>query len=165
MSIPVEIKRRACETRLVQFRPELSSSTPRPLYLFPDVDELVTEPWEDDVAEELAAVRVDFENYTMGGQVTATFKPTPNADLKRLQTKAKDVWEIRIQSPALYRLFGFFAEQDVFIGFALWERDHVDFDRDIEDARKVWAELFPNNTPLVSENINDYISEAVVFLR
>ena len=145
--------------------PEIGSSTPRPVFLLPDVDQLVTGPWDENVADEMAAVRLDLENFTMGGHVSATFKRTPGADLKRLTTKARDVWEIRIQQPALYRLFGFFAEEDVFVGCDLCPRDYVHFDDDIPNARKAWAELFPHHAPLISENIHDYIHEAVVFLR
>lgn len=118
-----------------------------------------------ETANEMATVRADLENFVAGGHVTATFKPKPNTDLKRLRTKQNDVWEMRIQQPVKYRLFGFFAEQDVFVGMELWPRDEVNFEEDIEYAQNEWRNLFPHHQPLVSESINDYISEAVVLLR
>ena len=63
------------------------------------------------------------------------------------------------------RLYGFFAAQDVFVGVDLVPRDLTDFGEDIRRAKAVWGSLFGSYEPIVSENINDYISERVVRLR
>lgn len=165
MSISDDIGRHVVAGKLVEFTPIDGRATLRPLFLLPEVSRCITQPWDERDAYELATVRSDLENFVTGGEVSATFKPTPNADLKRLKTKRKDVWEIRIQKPAKYRLFGFFAEQDVFVGFELWRRDDVDFEDDIEHAQKVWRQLFPHREPVIAESIHDYISEAVFLLR
>jgi hypothetical protein len=165
MSISDHIKQRVAEGRLVEVDPSSGSPTVRPLFVLPSVWQAIEEPQDAASAYEMATVRSDLEHFAMGGHVSATFKPKPNAFLKRLKTNRNDVWEIRIQRPARYRLFGFFADQDVFVGTEIWPRDDVDFDDDIEHARKVWLELFPHHQPLISERIHDYVSEAVVLLR
>lgn len=70
-----------------------------------------------------------------------------------------------MDSPTAYRLLGFFADQDTFIGVELLPREALDFESEAKRANSKWVALFTAHEPVTSENINDYISEHVVYLQ
>ncbi len=169
MSIQDEIKARLAENRLVEYEPLAPMSINRPIFLIPEVSERIVSPLKDE-AVEMAYVRADLDNFVGEGTVHLAFSAGPkNANFRRLhdkKRKSRKVWEMRTLSPKPgYRLFGLFAAQDVFVGVDLIPRDMVDFEGDISRAKNVWQKLFGTYEPLVSEDINDYVSEKLVFLR
>ena len=118
----------------------------------------------------MSFVREDLDNFVGEGLVHLAFSKGPkNANFRRLQEKkrkAQKVWAVRTLNPSPgNRLFGFFAAQDVFVGVDLVPRDLVDFEDNIGRAKATWANLFGPYEPVVSEDINDYVSQRVVRLR
>jgi len=171
MSIQCEIKARIDEGRLVEFETIPRISIYRPVFLIPAVNDLITGPWDEqsDDANQMPYVRADLENFIANGYVSAAFGRGPRANFRRLEERKRmkpRVWEIRtMEPPPGHRLLGFFADQDVFVGVDLVPRDLIDFEAGKTRAKSTWVSLFGSHEPVVSENINDYISENVVRLR
>lgn len=169
MSIGAEIRARIKEGRLAEFAPSPGIGRYRPVFLLPEVhSEIVSvkDADEDEVAD-MQFVRAELENFIGRFRVTVTFGRKPKTQFRRLSVKKgkkPKVWEIRIMdAPTPYRLLGFFADQDTFIGVELLPRESLDFEGEIKRANRKWANLFNAHEPVVSENIYDYISEHAVY--
>lgn len=169
MSIADQVTRCCDSGTLVEFRPIAPISTLRPVYLVPEVCARIVGPWT--TAEErsfMPQVQADLENFIEGGWINATFRMRPNAYCKRLQDGSKSVWELRTIDPAPgVRIFGMFAMKDVFIGTGMLLRSELNdcsFKEEIRNTKAKWRNILHTYAPVVSENINDYITENVVQL-
>lgn len=167
MSICDELRTRVEEGRLVEFAPTAGIAVYRPVFLVPEVYAQIIQSHADDVVD-MQYVRAELENFIGRFRVTATFKKQPKTQFRRLSVKTgkkAKVWEIRIMdSQTPYRLLGLFADRDTFVGVELLPRDSLDFENEIRRANSRWSHLFVAHEPVTSENINDYISEHVVYL-
>lgn len=169
MSIDVEIKARVGDGSLVEFQPSPGIGPYRPVFLLPEINARIISPWSDiEEDSDMQFVQAALDNFVGGFSVTATFKKTPKTQLRRLsvkQRKQPKVWEVRINDPKPpYRLIGLFADQDTFVGTELTTREDIDFEFEIKRANSIWNRLFSSHEPVVSENINEYIADNVVYL-
>lgn len=171
MSIASEISARISEGRLVEFKPFAPSSMSRLVYLTPDINDQIKGPWESGSEEEaqMPYVLADLENFALGFWVLTALGRGPKVNFRRLEVRRRkrpETWEMRtMEPPPGYRLFGFFADADKFVGLHLVSKDLVNNDEDMKHAQSKWRNLFGTFNPVVSENINDYISENVERLR
>ena len=171
MSIRDEINARTAEGRIVEYEPLPPISIVRPVFLTANVSAQIYGPLDPDSDEaiEMSYVKADLDNFVGEGLIHITFSRGPkNANFRRLEVKKRKrpkVWEMRTLDPSPgHRLYGFFADQDAFVGVDLVPRDLADFDEDIDRANATWVSLFGSYEPVISENINDYISQRVVRL-
>ncbi|HYE70109.1 MAG TPA: hypothetical protein VD932_01125 [Aquabacterium sp.] len=82
--------------------------------------------------------------------------------MKRLSPSTDEIWEIRSRDPQPgLRIFGRFAEQDVFVAVNMAIRKELDWEREKEVCESKWQLLFPSHPPISGASINDYISENV----
>lgn len=147
MSIRDEMKARVREGRLVEYRPWASNSILRPAFLEADIGRQVLGPWQDNEdAARMPYVRADLETFVQGKPITAAFGRRARVNFRRLERDRRGrpkVWEMRtLAPPPGYRLFGFFAETDVFVGVELQPRDAVDFKFEINRAERAWGKPF-----------------------
>ncbi len=91
-------------------------------------------------------------------------------DIKELKPFGNGVWEIKIIEEPQTRIFGAFAEYDVFIAFWMKKRDDVagksfnpDFSNFLDSVKNQWALIFKDTEMLLSSNINDLITNGVCY--
>ncbi len=172
MSTRVKISDLVAAGRLVEIRPRSNASMYRVITLEPTIARLIDGPWEVGSAEARTMPRLksQLENFMLGKILSASFKREPKVEFRRLQpvrmSRRKIVWELRFtpkEDKDHLRLLGCFAELDHFVGLLMKPRDKIDFNKDIAHTQKIWGDLIPASSPIVSEKINDYISKPVLF--
>jgi hypothetical protein len=171
MSIQTIIRDRESERRIEQLpHVFLGTRTPRVIYLVKDVFDQIMGPWPDpSIATCMGILRADLDRFLENGRIIVGHRRSRHAYMKRLDPGRDEVWEIRSRDPEPeLRVFGRFAETDVFIGTACLSRDYLGKDgsrqwRD-EIVRCIadWRNLFPSLPPLSKRPLNEYISTNVV---
>jgi hypothetical protein len=163
MSIKLDILNRVFENRLsvfAQINPRLPDR--RAIYLSPQIAQDIRE-----MKPQFGRARALLETFIKGDQIVARWPPDTDVTpmIALLDPQDQNVWEIRIRVPKPgLRIFGMFAEKDVFIGIHCYERDALPADNnwshEISLCRHAWGNLFPTYPPLSGSNIHDYISNA-----
>lgn len=111
------------------------------------------------------AAQAIFERFTAGKTLTMRMDPHSGSHaIFARNAKLKDrICDVRVLAPRpQLRIFGAFAERDVFVALTYQKRDLLNFSLGVQRCRKQWDLLFPELEPVLSENVNDYISDAVV---
>ena len=124
MSIRTIIRDRESERRIEQLpHVFLGTRTPRVIYLVKDVFDQIMGPWPDpSIATCMGILRADLDRFLENGRIIAGHRRSRHAYMKRLDPGRDEVWEIRSRDPEPeLRVFGRFAETDVFIGTACLE--------------------------------------------
>jgi hypothetical protein len=159
MSIRDEIEWRKNEERLVVFEARVKwAQCKRVILMCPEVDEALNQ--ERNSPKDItrwAALEADMSWFVEAGYVNRQF-------LKRL-TKVHEVWTLRSVRPKpSLRVFGRFAEPDVFIAThiversELGEKDSEGYRREILRCKSKWSQLF-TSPPHSGKSYNDYITE------
>lgn len=130
-------------------------------------------PWEDE-AEEIRMGRLwaDLDRFSTGEEIVVGGRFDDNCQMKPLYPVSAEVWEFisRYPVPSL-RVFGRFAEIDVFVATHKWVRSLLGafqsklWKREIRRCKAEWTRLFPADYPVTGVSVNDYISENVVDRR
>ena len=102
------------------------------------------------------------------GQVIGVRLPpskTVKAQLALLEVAAEEIWEFRIRDTApQLRVFGRFAEQDLFIALTHAGRDGLETDEDWRREKRrctrEWRRLFPSYNPHTGQTADDYLSNS-----
>jgi hypothetical protein len=153
MSMQQLLVDRAKEGRLRLMPAE--STIIRPIFVTLDVWNELNDPTPDQTQAELASEMKAVVRYIEEGHpiVLGSCKHK-GCQLKELKTKPPPVWEIRSRKPKPgMRLFGMFADVDVFIGTNLSNRIDLDnenspaFKAAIRRCRTTWTNLFHTYTP------------------
>ncbi len=166
MSIREELAARCEEGRLRLVPPLLPGRHDRVLYV---VEELHEEILAAAVGTDSAAYRVgqllrDFDRFSSGGHIVVGYRKENSCFMKPLDPIVEEVWEIRSRDPRpALRVFGRFAEQDVFVvTHKVWRHEiadnQIEWDREIRRCKAIWRQLFPTYPPLTGSKVSDYFS-------
>lgn len=163
MSIRTEILNRIAEGRLVKLGTCLSSDPKlRQMYLTSELYDEVTRDREDrEEAKRFAELTYDLGTFITNSVIYPV-------DLKLLRPKEDGIWEIRSVEPEpQIRVFGMFADKDIFIGTHYVERDILgDWDsfewkNEIKRAKRIWDSLFLAYSHKTSTDPNNLFTGAL----
>lgn len=169
MSIRAEIQYRVQEKRLTRLGLTMGGTIARLLYLTEPVLALANGPWPDAKgAKRAGKVLALLESYVAGNEIVGRMHPSKNVHtvIALLEPAIEEVWEFRIGDPHPgVRVFGRFAEKDIFIATCWGYREQFDSDRawrdyGIERCKNDWKNLFPAYDPFRGVEIHDYLSKA-----
>lgn len=130
---------------------------------------LLDGPHPDDRARTLAGrARAALDAFSEGRMISVRLPPSKNvrAQLALLEPAGDEVWEFRIRNdrPQL-RIFGHFAEKDLFVALTHAQRDAIITDEDWEKqkqrCRKEWNRFLSPFNPHTGQTADDYVSDAV----
>lgn len=162
MSIQDQIAGFLRDGRLVAL-PMLVRTSPRRVYLSPEVNDMVSMPFSDDEeGERFAECRAHLENFSRNNRIGLGWDPDnhgPTAAIARVRPTNLYVFDFRSKDDiAGIRVFGGFAKKDWFVGLT-WEfREDVDWEEEILRCRAAWSELFGAPLQSLGTNPNDYLS-------
>lgn len=170
MSIRDEIASRCKEGRLVPLVPALLGLlSVRTILASPGLHAMVMGPWSNKETEHRAnRLRADFDMFIAGQVISVAqdpYKKKKNAYMSPLDPIADEVWEIRSRDPKPgIRVFGRFAEYDVFVALNWAHRDMLggpksrEFRDERERCKAEWRKLFPSYAPHTGASPHDYAS-------
>jgi hypothetical protein len=182
MSIRDEIKAKLQENRLFRLRPIIEGDPEERMVLMShEINELVSGPWPDGpMGVRCGLLRAELESFVHGDRMTISWDPSKARDAKmgRLDPIADEVWDVRSQEPSPgLRVFSRFAEKDVLVALTcsprsisvswldrlpLLGRDSRQWRDAIIECKRDWNILFPAYEPLRGDDLDDYISNAVL---
>lgn len=165
MSISDELKLKTRHGKLLEHEPRIRGPIHRPLYLTAAVDAAIRGPWPlgSDSAKDMPHVEALLDSFVQGDALSGSFDASPRVELRRLRDRRPLVWEFRVTRPKHFRIFGFFACQDVFVGMSIKDRTGIDWPTEKALAIAAWEKLLPGYSPLLSGNQNDYVSQNFTF--
>jgi hypothetical protein len=163
---------RESEGRLVQLpHTFLGLRTPRLIYLVRKVFEDLMGPWAGDPSRstQVGMLRADLDRFLEESLIIVGHRRSRHAYMKRLDPGRDEVWEIRSRDPQPeFRLFGRFAETDVFVGTRCLDRDYLGAENSREWRDEMvrcgtdWRNLFSPYRPLTNRPLHEYISTNAV---
>jgi len=123
-------------------------------------------PWATTGEEKnMMRARATMDAFTSGQRISVRLPPSKNvsAQLALLEDARDEVWEFRCRDPdPQMRIFGRFAEPDLFIAFIKRNRDEFksndDFQPVMEECKRHWRTYFPSYTPYRGSSAHDYVS-------
>jgi hypothetical protein len=87
------------------------------------------------------------------------FKKAPHSALARNAPPEQGIWDFRVRDPQPHvRIFGGFAERDIFVALDFRSREDLDYDAAVATMKVLWTDLFGETSPIVGDDINDYLS-------
>ncbi len=172
MSIQDVIKYWMSEGQLFQVFPRLlGSPVNRVLLASEAVNRLVTGPWED-AKEEIRCGRLwaDFDRFIEGRLISMSlespYSKPRTTYMARLHPPADDVIEIRSRDPKPgMRVFGRFADKDVFVALNWEYRENLggpqdkEFGREREICKAEWRKLFNTYPSINGKKIDEYFAD------
>lgn len=150
--------------RLVLWQSEFESSqSGRFVFATPEVCDDLYRRWNCAILEErYARARQIIDAFVDNRRILARYPPSKStkAQLALLCPVTEQVWEFRSPPKPGIRVFGRFADFDVFIAtnVELRERIDDDFRREKEICKRFWRTLFPSYKPLTGTKLSDYLS-------
>lgn len=176
MSIRQEVIARAHERRILRLLPALPNRpVMRTMFISEEIDRLLFAQHPDlAMRARVGELRRDLDRFIEGSVISVPDWPykARMAYMSRLYRPSDEVWEIRSRDPQpSLRLFGRFAEPDVFIALTWSPRKRLGGPQSLEwkDAMRhckvVWRQLFPSYNPHSGMRICDYISPPTILLR
>lgn len=165
MSLHERIQELEGEGALVALRPRaFRAPIRRALFVSAELDERLRGPWQSSAEEERwVRLEADLAMFVEGALIVV-----PDY-MKRLHPSQDEVWEILSRKPRpSIRVFGRFAEADVFVALTWAERRALGGlgDRAWRDAilacKTAWKKLFLTYEPLRGETLDAYITDDAV---
>lgn len=140
----------------------------RHVFVTGEVWDFVTAGVPKDLAHKAAQGRRMLDGFTAGNKMVVSLDPhnhPAHCQISRNSPPEEGVWEFRIRDPKpQVRIFGCFAECDVFVALSVMSRDvlkgRLSYPLAVADNSSIWGGLFPQHLPLVGEDINAYLSGA-----
>jgi hypothetical protein len=146
-------------------------STPSIRWIFTskEVFEAVHGPWSSEKEQKnMMRARATFDAFISGQKISVRLPPSKNvtAQLAQLEEANDEVWEFRCREPSpQVRVFGRFAEKDLFISFIKRNRDEFESNNDflpvMEECKRHWRTFFPSYNPYRGSTADDYVSNCV----
>lgn len=177
MSIRDEIRARTEERppRLF-FLPPLLPGGPfvREIFVSEEVNRVAHPPWDPtDMGVRFAGMRAFLDRWTEGSIISVADDPRrkPKATyMARIDPAPDEVFDIRCIAPNPgIRVFGCFADRDLFVALTKAGREELTTDKEWRDAREAckaaWRRLFPTYQPFSGANLNEYISVNVLVIE
>jgi hypothetical protein len=133
-----------------------------------EINELLVGPWADPVHEERCGkLRADLDMFVEGRLISVArdSRRAGTAYMSQLEPAQNEVWDIRSRDPRPgIRVFGRFAETDVFVALTWSERltlgkaGSAEWRGEIERCKAIWRALFPTYPPHSGVKLHDYVS-------
>lgn len=141
-------------------------SAVRHVFVTGEVWDFVTSGIPKELAHKAAEGRRMLDGFTAGNRITVSLNPhdhPANCQLSRNGPIDDGVWEFRIRDPKpQVRIFGCFAERDLFVALSVMSRDDLNgrlaYPLAVADNSSIWGGLFPYHLPVRGEDINAYVS-------
>lgn len=174
ISIQAELEKLLKAGELVLIRPLLSGAHVRIILATALLHSQLVGPWDDDpeLGRRMGLLWRDLDRFSYGQHMTIGHGEDEHCDFKPLDPEKDEIWEYRSRAPApSWRVFGRFAEPDVFIATNMERRGLLGAKRSREWAIEIglcksnWRRLFPYCDPYRGEKTNDYITANVTDLR
>ena len=175
MSIHDAIKECVDGGELVRLQPLLpGDSVARPVLVSHDVLRLVErrDGLPIDLVRKSASARSMLDSFQRGDRVTVGMDPHNKPGycmLARTDPTKMCIWQFRILDPKPHvRIFGAFAEQDVFVALAYYAKPRLNFlgsyRKVTKNAREIWTTLFGDCEPCAGDNVDEYLSENYILV-
>ncbi|WP_172125293.1 hypothetical protein [Devosia sp. 919] len=144
----------------------------RHVFVTGEVWDFVTAGVPKEFAHKAAEGRRMLDSFTAGNRIVVSLNPHEKpayCQLSRNDPVAEGVWEFRIRDPKpQLRIFGCFAECDVFIALSVTPKTQLvgrlAYPLAVADNTSIWGGLFPGYLPITGEDINAYISGSFSFV-
>jgi hypothetical protein len=178
MSIRDSIAELVQEKRLRELKPIMDSDPiRRTMIISTEIVDLLDGPWDSPQWEvRCGYLRATLEAFVKGQEIAICLNPfkAQKAYMGRLNKPTDEVWDIRCIDPSPgIRIFGRFAERDVFIGL-LWSprsvdipasqrlplgpKESIQWKNAILECKSEWRKLFPAYLPIHGDETREYVS-------
>lgn len=125
-----------------------------------------------ELAKKAAEGRRMLDSFTAGNRIVVSLDPHQkprHCQLSRNGPTHEGVWEFRIRDPQpQVRLFGCFAERDVFVALSVMAKSDLvgklAYPLAVADNASIWGGIFPNHLPVTGDDINAYLSGSFGFV-
>jgi hypothetical protein len=160
-----ETRRQCEEGELVLVEPTIPCSQIRPVYMARKAYARVFGPNAEE-SERMGFLEADLRRFISGDKITVARGKEASCILKPL-SNVIEVWELRSKDPPAIRLFGRFADKDVFIATnleyrsLLYEIKSRFWAVQMRRCQAIWNRLFPYIDPHRGETSHDYVSNAI----
>jgi len=152
----------------------------RTVLISASINALVVGPWSTEVmGDRCARLTAGLQGIVRGNLLKVCMEPfaAREAQLGRLDPIGDSVFDFRSREKPGLRVFGRFAEKNVFIAlicaprsvhvswldrFPLGDRYTKHWRRAHRDCVEQWTMLFPKHDPVRGDNLNDYLSRAIL---
>src|SRR5258708_37201718 len=173
------------ERKLFEVAPALGDPIVRRMIVSEPIQKLIEGPWETpEWAHRCGLLRGDIDWFVEGSRLTVAKYPYrgKTSHMLRLDPEVDEIWELRFRDPEQIRIFGRFADKDVFIAL-VWEfrgdlgmprkviektrpltpEDFPDVWRDASiQCKTEWVNFFRPYEPKPGADLHDYLSNAVL---
>lgn len=178
MSIRIEWQKFVAERVLHRVEPFPGDPCKRTVLVSNEIWDLLNGPWEAEQGIRCALLSSTLQQIATGATLVVEMDPRKarKANMGRLAPVEAGVWDIRCRGKPGIRVFCFFLEMDVLVAFFCSPRsvpiswldrlplgvgNSVEWRRAIAESKREWAKLFPAHNPLVGDDLNAYLSNAV----
>lgn len=162
MLIEEAIRRLCAASRLFRVEPlDWREDQKRIIYASRDIHRFLEETAADrETNIERRKLQRLFDRFISGAAISVAFrKNIIGSDMKRLSPSSVEVWEFKVKARPQLRVFGRFAQKDVFLALTgPVERRNCDYDVEITQCQQEWSRLLPEHSPIYGSTIYDYIS-------
>ncbi len=158
----------ALEKREIALLPHKLPGVPalRHVFVTGEVWDFVTAGVPKELAHKAAEGRRMLDAFTAGNRMVVSLNPhnhPADCQITRNSPEEDGVWEFRIRDPKpQVRIFGCFAERDVFVALSVMSRDNLKgrlaYPLAVADNSSIWGGLFPGCEPVLGADINAYLS-------
>src|SRR5712692_673204 len=173
MSIYDQIQDCVGRGSLFPWRPALPFTSPvRDIFVSKSIKDFIDGPWINDSQEQRAGhLQADLDSFIGGDNIVVSMTPTKarNAYMGLLYPTSDGVWDIRSRDPKPgIRVFGRFAEKDVFVALMWCERlplgtaNSREWRDVIEQCKTEWRNRFHAYQAICGDNVHDYLSNNFV---
>ena len=150
----------------------------RPMFVGPEVQQLIDGPWLNAAAEARGGeLLANLQFIAAGSEIPICVIPfkAKDATMGLLNPIADGVWDIRRQKPSPgMRVVGRFAQQDMFLALIsasrsksveylsrgpLGDRDSPEWQKVISETRSLWQSLMPMWPPVTGDDPSAYFSD------
>jgi putative component of toxin-antitoxin plasmid stabilization module len=168
------------EERLFMLDPFPGDPKARTVLMSPEIKALIAGPWDDQpMGDRCGRLLASLQRIVRGELLRVCLKPfkAREAQIGRLDPVEHSIFDIRSSEKPGLRVFCRFAEKDVLIALTcaprsvkvswldrlpLGDRYSREWKRAVFECKQKWFELFPAHEPVKGDNLDDYLSKAVL---
>jgi putative component of toxin-antitoxin plasmid stabilization module len=177
MSIREEWQKHVANCTLFEVKPLDGDPSARTVLMSKEIQGLVEGPWEGEQGKRCAKLLATLQSIVVGAHLVVNLDPysAREARMGRLHPIEDGIWDIRSRDKPGLRVFCAFLERDVMVTFICSPRsvsvswlhrlplgigNSIEWENAIKATKREWAKLFPANTPVTGDNLNEYLSNA-----